>query len=111
MFFDFLTKNLDGAVKPYPILQSVNLLMGILITAFEWPLPLIAGTALHRSIEARLVWYPMAAMASILLYQATNPAIYYMIGCGVLVWGYCEGEMICKEPWTLPRRGRSSGKV
>lgn len=110
IFFDFLTKNLDGAVKPVPYLQSINLLLGLLITAFEWPLPFIAGSPLHRSVELRLVVYPMAAMASVLLYQATNPAIYYCIGCVVLVWGYCEGEVICKEPWTLPRRERS-GKV
>jgi len=29
IFWDFLTKNLDVAVKPFPILQIINLLMGI----------------------------------------------------------------------------------
>lgn len=110
IFFDFLTKNLDGAVKPYPILQSINLLFGLLITCWEWPLPWIAGTWLHRSIHCRMVVYPMAAMSSVLLYQATNPAIYYCIGMGVWVWAYAEGEKVAKVPWTLPRR-RSIGKV
>lgn len=36
---------------------------------------------------------PMAALAAALLYQATNPAIYYTIGLVVYFWGYSEGEV------------------
>jgi len=93
IFWDFLTKNLDGAVKPIPFLQIINLVLGIMILLWEWPLGLIARTALHRSIEARLVIYPIAALAASLLYQATNPAIYYVIGMGVYFWAYSEGEV------------------
>ena len=73
-------------------------------------MPWIAGTWVHRSIHARMVVYPMAAMSSILLYQATNPAIYYCIGMGAWIWAYAEGEQVAKVPWTLPKR-RSVGKV
>lgn len=93
IFFDFLTKNLDGAVKPFPVLQSINLLLGIIMIAWEWPVKYIAGTAMHRSIEARLVVLPMAALSAALLYQATNPAIYYTIGMVVYFWAYSEGEV------------------
>lgn len=93
IFWDFLTKNLDGAVKPIPVLQSINLIMGLVITAWEWPLGILATTALHRSIEARLVVYPLAALSAALLYQATNPAIYYTIGIVVYFWAYSEGEV------------------
>lgn len=93
IFWDFLTKNLDGAVKPLPFLQIINLVLGITILAWEWPLGLIAQTALHRSIEARLVIFPLAALAAALLYQATNPAIYYTIGIVVYFWAYSEGEV------------------
>lgn len=110
IFFDFLTKNLDGAVKPYPILQSINLLFGIIITCWEWPLPWIAGSWFHRSIHARMVVYPMAALSSVILYQATNPAIYYSIGIILWIWAYSEDEKVAAVPWTLPKR-RSVGKV
>jgi hypothetical protein len=93
IFWDFLTKNLDGAVKPFPVLQIINLLFGIFITLWEWPLGLIAETMIHRSIEARLVVYPLAALSAALLYQGTNPAIYYAIGMGVYFWAYSEGEV------------------
>jgi len=110
IFWDFLTKNLDGAVKPFPFLQIINLVAALLILAWEWPLRYIAGTALHRSIEARLVAFPVAALAASLLYQATNPAIYYVIGMAVYFWAYSEGEVVVAKPWSLPQRPRP-GKV
>ncbi|CZR50980.1 uncharacterized protein PAC_00855 [Phialocephala subalpina] len=110
IFWDFLTKNLDPAVKPIPILQSINLLFGLIMLAWEWPLGLIAGSAMHRSIEARLVVLPLVALAAALLYQGTNPAIYYTIGMVVYFWGYSEGEVVVPKPWSLPQRTRP-GKV
>lgn len=74
--------------------------MGLVITAWEWPLGMIATTALHRSIEARLVVYPLAALSAALLYQATNPAIYYTIGIVIYFWAYSEGEVRFPAPRT-----------
>jgi len=110
IFWDFLTKNLDPAVKPIPILQSINLFFGLVMLAWEWPLGLIAGSAMHRSIEARLVVLPLVALAAALLYQGTNPAIYYTIGMVVYFWAYSEGEVVVAKPWSLPQRTRP-GKV
>jgi len=109
IFWDFLTKNLDGAVKPFPFLQIINLLLGIVALAWEWPLKPLAGTMLHRSIEARLVVYPLCTLAAALMYQSTNPAIYYLVGMGVYFWAFSEGESVCAEPWTLPKRGARAG--
>ncbi|OTB06664.1 hypothetical protein M426DRAFT_9442 [Hypoxylon sp. CI-4A] len=111
IFFDFLTKTLDPAVKPVPALQIINLLFGIFIFAWEWPLGLIAGSALHRSMEARLASFPLASLAAILIYQGTNPAIYYIVAMMVYFWAYSEGEIICAKPWTLPQRGRGGSKA
>lgn len=67
--------------------------MGILMLAWEWPLSFIAGTALHRSMEARLVFLPMAALAAVLIYQGTNAALYYLVAMIVEFWAYAEGEV------------------
>ncbi|PHH92026.1 hypothetical protein CDD83_9217 [Cordyceps sp. RAO-2017] len=104
IFWDFLTKNLDAAVKPVPVLQIINLIFGLGLFALEWPLTFLAGTGIHRSLEFRLAILPLTALASILMYQTTNPAIYYVIGMGAYFWAYSEGEMICAKPWTLPQR-------
>ncbi|KAI1134564.1 hypothetical protein F5Y05DRAFT_209281 [Hypoxylon sp. FL0543] len=109
IFFDFLTKTLDPAVKPVPALQIINLVLGIWIFAWEWPLGLIAGSAIHRSMEARLASFPLASLAAILLYQGTNPAIYYLVAMVVYFWAYSEGEIVCAKPWTLPQRGGRGG--
>jgi hypothetical protein len=133
IFWDFLTKNLDVAVKPFPALQIMNLVLGIVIFAWEWPLqPLVKLLpGLHRSFEARLVIYPVAALAGALQYQATNAAIYYIIGVIVYFVAYSEGEVrhvtslpevmfadnapsqtVCAEPWTVSKRdGNRPGKV
>ncbi|KAJ1331571.1 hypothetical protein MN608_05030 [Microdochium nivale] len=110
IFFDFLTKSLDPAVKPLPILQVINLVMGFGMMALEFPLKPLAGSSFHRSLEARLAILPLTALASVLLYQATNAAIYYVAAMVIYFWAYSEGEIICAKPWTLPQRGRP-GKV
>jgi hypothetical protein len=92
-FFDFLTKNFDAAVKPVPILQVLNVIIALVCLAYEWPLRWVAGSNLHRSMVARLLWLPLATLSAVLLYQTTNAALYYLIGCGVYFWAYSEGEV------------------
>lgn len=93
IFWDFLTKTLDPAVKPFPVLQIFNLLFGIIGLAWEWPLGFISGSIFHKSIEARLVAYPLFALACLLQYQTTNAGLYYLIGLGVYFWAFAEGEV------------------
>ena len=102
IFFDFLTKNLDKAVKPFPTLQIINLVFALIVLAWEWPLaPLVKMLpGLHRSVEARLVFYPLSALAGVIMYQATNAALYYVIGVVIYFWAFCEGEV--STPTWLP---------
>ena len=87
-----------------PVLQIVNLLFGLLALALDWPLAFVAGSAAHRSIELRLVLLPLFSLAAALLYQATNPALYYLAALAVYFWSYADGEAICASPWQLPDR-------
>jgi len=110
IFFDFLTKSLNPIVMPIPILQSINLVMGFGMMAWEYPIKPLAGSSIHRSLEARLAVLPLAALASVLMYQSTNAAIYYVTAMVIYFWAYSEGEIICAKPWSLPQRSRP-GKV
>jgi hypothetical protein len=78
--FDFFTHSLNGLVKPFPIIQTLNLALGTTVLAWEWPLGLLADTMLHRSIHARLVVFAICAVTSMFLYQAHSSAIYYLMG-------------------------------
>jgi len=61
------------------------------------------------ALELILV-FPFSALAALLLYQGTNPGLYYLIGIGVYFWAFGEGEVVCPMPWTLPRK-KSPSKV
>lgn len=93
IFWDFATKLLDAAVKPFPTLQIINLVIGIWMFAWEWPMSFIAGSSIHRSLEARLAFLPLAALAAVLTYQGTNAALYYLVAIVVEFWAYSEGEV------------------
>jgi hypothetical protein len=84
--WDFFTNSLTCLVKPVPVLQIVNLVLGILVLAWEWPLPFIAGSMMHRSIHARLIMYSICASISISLYQSHNSILYY----GLAICGYAS---------------------
>jgi len=99
IFWDFLTKNLDLAVRPFPILQIINLMFGIVILAWEWPFGFLAGSV-YCSIKARLLVLPIAGLAASFLYQGANPAMYYFTGMCVYFWGYNEKDILV-EPLVL----------
>jgi len=69
------------------------MVLAILTFAYEWPLKYIAGSKIHTSLEARLLWLPLVCLSSVLLYQATNAALYYLIATGIYFWAFCEGEV------------------
>jgi len=111
VFFDYWTRSLNALVHPVPILQTLNVISGLLMLAWDYPIPfLIPGSSLHRSIMARLVFLPMAIVLSLFLYQATNPAIYYTIAWIIYFWAYSEGEVVCM-PWKVPTRGGKGSRV
>ena len=60
-------------------MQIINLSAALLVLAMELPIGLTAGSSIYRSIKFRLVVLPLALLPGILLYQATNAVIYYLI--------------------------------
>jgi len=56
-------------------------------------MPLLADSRLRRSLEFRLAFIPLAALAASLLYQGTNAALYHLIGLCVYFWAFSEGEV------------------
>ncbi|KAF8846437.1 hypothetical protein BDZ45DRAFT_608978 [Acephala macrosclerotiorum] len=102
VFLGFLTNKLNGLVKPFPALQIVNLLFGLGIISLEWPLEVLAGTRVQRRVKARLFILPMSSVTAALLYQGTDPAGYYLIGLGLYLSAYRNGEKVVPVPWSVP---------
>ncbi|KAE9367361.1 hypothetical protein N431DRAFT_348601 [Stipitochalara longipes BDJ] len=94
IIFDTATVKLNILVKPQPFLQIIILVFAVIIFVWELPLNLISGTAVHRSIPARLVAFCLSAAASGILYQGTEACLYTCIGIGFYAWGLAEGEVM-----------------
>jgi hypothetical protein len=91
--WDFLTTALDFLVVPIPALQTINLLLGLVVVAGEWPLSAIAGKMYHRSIHARLVMYTICAISALFLYQSHTSALYYILGIYAYIAALYEHEV------------------
>jgi hypothetical protein len=101
VFFDFIIERIDVLVSPVPILQLVNLLLALLIFALEWPLQRIDGSAIQQSLPSRLIILPFISCTSFLLYQASDVALYYLIGFTIYWSAYNDGERVCIQDWQI----------
>ncbi|ORX37608.1 hypothetical protein BD324DRAFT_641787 [Kockovaella imperatae] len=88
------TKFFVTIVVNLPVLQIINLLIGLVTLALEWPLPLIDGTALHRSLVFRMAFYFFSGFLGIMVYQTVDCAIYYVIVSAVFTRAMILGERI-----------------
>ncbi|KAG1746300.1 ATP adenylyltransferase-domain-containing protein [Suillus occidentalis] len=85
-FWDFIggTLRSPGGLQPspkvaifitvivkFPIVQIVTMVLGFLIVALEYPIPILKGTAIHRSIALRVVLLIIQAAGTVLFYQFT----------------------------------------
>jgi hypothetical protein len=81
-------------VAPIPIIQIINLITGLFLLAYEWPLPFFSGTAFHRAFALRFALYPIISAMAFLQYQCTDPSFYLLIGTAVYIQAWSEGEVI-----------------
>jgi len=75
-----------------PILQIFGMLSGILLLALEWPLPLLKGTSIYRSLIVRIVLLLGQAFVAILFYQGTNGAFWSLIAAMAYTRAQVLGE-------------------
>ena len=75
---DFLHPELDVLTRPYPILQSSNLLSGLLILVNELISPNIWSS--RRCQMLRCLLYLPVVVTGTLQYQTTNAAISFLFG-------------------------------
>jgi len=66
-------------IVKFPIIQIVTMVMGFFMIALEYPLPVLKGTALHRSLALRVVLLIQLSSAAVLFYQGTNAALWSLI--------------------------------
>jgi hypothetical protein len=64
-------------IVKFPIMQIVTMVLGFVIIALEYPLPVLKGTALHRSLALRVVLLIQLSSVAVLFYQVSFPPILH----------------------------------
>ncbi|KAF9220302.1 hypothetical protein BS17DRAFT_715229 [Gyrodon lividus] len=54
-----------------PVVQSLAMILGFMVIALEYPLPILKESALHRSIPLRVVMLTLQSFLAVLFYQAS----------------------------------------
>jgi len=79
-------------IVKFPIVQIVAMVLGFIMIALEYPLPILKGTAVHRSIILRVVLLMLLSFASVLFYQGTNAALWSLIAAVFYIRALTLGE-------------------
>ncbi|KAF9241581.1 hypothetical protein BU15DRAFT_87164 [Melanogaster broomeanus] len=60
-------------IVKFPVVQSVAMLLGFMMIALEYPLPMLKGSAVHRSLPLRVVLLTFQSFLTVLFYQVALP--------------------------------------
>jgi len=95
---------IDIIVKA-PVLQILNIILGLLTIAIEWPMPGFANTAFQRSHIGKSGFYFLCSFFAILVYQSVDSAGFYFVAIGMYLKAHSLGEV---GPTPLNQNFRSS---
>lgn len=89
VFFDVWAVRLDGLVKPIPYLQMCNLLLSGLILFLQCP-----QNPARKRLLVCLHLLPLASISALLLHQATNAGLYYIIAIVMYIWAHLDSRHV-----------------
>jgi len=73
-----------------PMVQILAMLVAFVLLAFEWPLPRLRGTMIHRTLISRVILLILQAFLAALFYQGGDGAVWSTIAA------ICYGRAILK---------------
>jgi len=79
-----------------PLIQISSMLVAFVLLALEWPLPLLRGTRIHRTLISRVVLLLIQASLAVLFYQGGDGALWSLIAALCYTRAIVKGE-ICEE--------------
>lgn len=82
-----------------PIVPVLAMIVGMILLALEYPMPMFKTLGIHRSFVFRIVMLMVQAALTILYYQGTNAAIWSLIAafCYTRAVSYGEEMKEAKE--------------
>jgi len=77
-----------------PLVPIFTMLLGVIILAIEFPLPVIKKFSFYRSLVVRIVLLVFQVFLTILFYQGTNAAIWSLIAAICYARAVMLGEVM-----------------
>ncbi|KAF8601330.1 hypothetical protein BDV93DRAFT_495996 [Ceratobasidium sp. AG-I] len=77
-----------------PLLQILMIIMGLVTTLLEWPVPMMTKLPIYRSFVFRIVWLLLMAFISVLVYQGTNVTLYALTAAIGYIRAQIKGEIM-----------------
>lgn len=90
-----------------PMIPMFTMLLGMLILALEWPLPILKKLSIHRSFVVRIILLLLQVSLAILFYQGTNCAIWSLIAVGCYMRAAALGEKMADAKANRGREGQA----
>jgi len=87
-----------------PLVQIMAMILGFVLLAVEWPLPLLKRTSIYRSLVVRVMLLFFQTFLGVLYYQGTNAALWSLIAI------FCYTRAIAKEE-TMAEAKENKGTV
>jgi len=79
-----------------PLIQISSMLVAFVLLALEWPLPLLRGTRIHRTLISRVILLLIQASLAVLFYQGGDGALWSLIAALCYTRAIVKGEK-CEE--------------
>lgn len=92
---------MDVLVHPIPILQICNVLFGMALLLWEWPVKAVMKCPSHSRTSVHITLILAASVPALLLFQATNAALYYFVAAVLYYCSYRRHESCCTCPHVI----------
>jgi len=90
-----------------PVLQILTIIMGLVTTLLELPVPVMTKLPIYRSLVFRIVWLLFMAFIAVFFYQGTNVAIYSLTAAIGYLRAQIKGEIMEEVKENRGKTGRA----
>jgi hypothetical protein len=90
-----------------PIIQIFAMIVGLLMIALEYPLPLLKSVSVQRSFVLKIVLLLFQSFLTVLYYQGTNSALWSLIAAGSYTRAIILGEQMEEAKANRGKGGRA----
>ncbi|KAG8213927.1 hypothetical protein J3R82DRAFT_10673 [Butyriboletus roseoflavus] len=81
-------------IVKFPFVQIITMVLGFIMIALDYPLPILKGSSIRRSMPLRVVLLILQSFFAVLFYQGTNVCLYSLIATVCYIRALSLGERI-----------------